>query len=57
MAESKENNWNFYLYKSQRAISGSVRRLLLEEIPLMAALLSDHAGSGAVFFQDFYKKD
>ena len=37
MAESKENNWGFYLYKSQRAISGSVRRLLLEEIPLMAA--------------------
>ena len=36
MAESEENNWNFYLYKSQRAISGSVRRLLLEEIPLMA---------------------
>ena len=34
MAESKENNWGFYLYKSQRAISGSVRRLLLEEIPL-----------------------
>ena len=57
MAESEENNWNFYLYKSQRAISGSVRRLLLEEIPLMAALLSDHSGSGAGFFQNFYKKD
>lgn len=36
-AESEENSWTFYLYKSQKAISGSVRRLLLEEIPLIAA--------------------
>lgn len=36
MAESEENDWDFYLYKSQRAISGSVQRLMLEEIPLMA---------------------
>ena len=35
--ESEENNWVFYLYKSQDAISGSVRRLLLEEIPLIVA--------------------
>lgn len=36
-AESKENGWVFYFYKSQDAISGSVRRLLLEEIPLIIA--------------------
>ena len=35
--ESEENDWVFYLYKSQDAISGSVRRLLLEEIPLIIA--------------------
>ena len=35
--KSEENDWTFYLYKSQNAISGSVRRLLLEEIPLIAA--------------------
>lgn len=35
--KSEENDWVFYLYKSQDAISGSVRRLLLEEIPLIAA--------------------
>ena len=33
----EENDWVFYLYKSQDAISGSIRRLLLEEIPLIAA--------------------
>ena len=35
--ESEENDWVFYFYKSQNAISGSVRRLLLEEIPLIIA--------------------
>lgn len=35
--ESEENDWVFYFYKSQDAISGSVRRLLLEEIPLIIA--------------------
>ncbi|MBU5479739.1 sensor histidine kinase [Blautia sp. MSJ-19] len=35
--ESEENDWVFYFYKSQEAISGSVRRLLLEEIPLILA--------------------
>lgn len=35
--ESEENEWVFYFYKSQDAISGSVRRILLEEIPLIIA--------------------
>ena len=35
--ESEENDWVFYFYKSQDAISGSVRRLFLEEIPLIIA--------------------
>ena len=35
--ESEENDWVFYFYKSQDAISGSVRRILLEEIPLIIA--------------------
>ena len=35
--KSEENDWVFYFYKSQDAISGSVRRLLLEEIPLIIA--------------------
>ena len=35
--ESEENDWVFYFYKSQDEISGSVRRILLEEIPLIIA--------------------
>ena len=35
--ESEENDWVFYFYKSQDAISGSVRRILLEEISLIIA--------------------
>lgn len=35
--ESEENDWVFYFYKSQDAILGSVRRILLEEIPLIIA--------------------
>ena len=35
--ESEENDWVFYFYKSQDAISGSVRRILLEEILLIIA--------------------
>lgn len=56
MAESKENNWGFYLYKSQRAISGSVRRLLLEEIPLMAACCLITLVLGLSFSRIFTRK-
>ena len=56
MAESKENNWFFYLYKSQRAISGSVRRLLLEEIPLMAACCLITLALGLSFSRIFTRK-
>ena len=56
MAESKENNWVFYLYKSQRAISGSVRRLLLEEIPLMAACCLITLVLGLSFSRIFTRK-
>ena len=56
MAESKENNWNFYLYKSQRAISGSVRRLLLEEIPLMAVCCLITLAMGLSFSRIFTRK-
>lgn len=56
MAESKENNWGFYLYKSQRAISGSVRRLLLEEIPLMAACCLITLVLGLSFSRIFIRK-
>lgn len=56
MAESKENNWGFYLYKSQRAISGSVRRLLLEEIPLMAACCLITLVLGLSFSRNFTRK-
>ena len=56
MAESKENNWGFYLYKSQRAISGSVRRLLLEEIPLMAACCLITLVLGPSFSRIFTRK-
>ncbi len=34
-SRSKESEWDFYLYRSREAISGSVSRLLLEEIPLI----------------------
>ena len=56
VAESKENNWNFYLYKSQRAISGSVRRLLLEEIPLMAVCCLITLALGLSFSRIFTRK-
>ena len=56
MAESKENNWVFYLYKSQRAISGSVRRLLLAEIPLMAACCLITLVLGLSFSRIFTRK-
>ena len=56
MAESKENNWGFYLYKSQRAISGSVRRLLLEEIPLMAVCCLITLVLGLSFSRIFTRK-
>ena len=56
MAESKENNWGFYLYKSQRAVSGSVRRLLLEEIPLMAACCLITLVLGLSFSRIFTRK-
>ena len=56
MAESKEKNWGFYLYKSQRAISGSVRRLLLEEIPLMAACCLITLVLGLSFSRIFTRK-
>lgn len=56
MAESKENNWGFYLYKSQPAISGSVRRLLLEEIPLMAACCLITLVLGLSFSRIFTRK-
>ena len=56
MAESEENNWGFYLYKSQRAISGSVRRLLLEEIPLMAACCLITLVLGLSFSRIFTRK-
>lgn len=56
MAESEENNWNFYLYKSQRAISGSVRRLLLEEIPLMALCCLITLALGLAFSRIFTRK-
>lgn len=31
----EDTGWSFYLYKSRRSISGSVFRILLEEIPLI----------------------
>lgn len=34
-SRSKESEWNFYLYRSKEAISGSVSQLLIEEIPLI----------------------
>ena len=56
MAESEENNWNFYLYKSQRTISGSVRRLLLEEMLLMAVCCLITLALGLSFSRIFTRK-
>ena len=56
MAESEENNWSFYLYKSQRAISGSVQRLMLEEIPLMALCCVIILALGLAFSRIFTRK-
>ena len=55
-AKSEENNWTFYLYKSQNAISGSVRRLLLEEIPLMAGCCMIILFLGLAFSRLFTRK-
>ena len=56
MAESEENNWNFYLYKSQRTISGSVRSLLLEEMLLMAVCCLITLALGLSFSRIFTRK-
>ena len=56
MAESEENDWDFYLYKSQRAISGSVQRLMLEEIPLMALCCVIILALGLAFSRIFTRK-
>ena len=55
-AKSEENNWTFCLYKSQKAISGSVRRLLLEEIPLMAGCCLIILFLGLAFSRLFTRK-
>lgn len=55
-AKSEENAWTFYLYKSQDAISGSVRRLLLEEIPLMAGCCMIILFLGLAFSRLFTRK-
>lgn len=36
---SRENNWNYYLYKPQEVIAGSVSKVLISEIPLIAGCL------------------
>lgn len=36
-SESEENEWVFYMYKSNDVISGSIRKLFMEELSLIAA--------------------
>lgn len=54
--ESEENNWSFYYFKSKNAISGSVRRILIEEIPLIAGCLLIILFLGLSFSRVFTRK-
>ena len=54
--KSDENDWIFYYYKSQNAISGSVRRILIEEIPLIAGCLVIIVVLGLLFSRVFTRK-
>ena len=54
--KSDENDWIFYYYKSQNAISGSVRRILIEEIPLIAGCLFIIVVLGMLFSRVFTRK-
>ena len=54
--KSGENDWIFYYYKSQNAISGSVRRILIEEIPLIAGCLFIIVVLGLLFSRVFTRK-
>ena len=54
--KSDENDWIFYYYKSQNAISGSVRRILIEEIPLIAGCLFIIVVLGLLFSRVFTRK-
>ena len=53
---SEENQWKFYLYKSESAISGSVKRLFLEEIPLIILCAAVILLIGTVFSRLFTRK-
>nr|WP_296156066.1 histidine kinase [uncultured Blautia sp.] len=53
---SEQNYWNFYMYKSQSAISRSVRRLFLEEIPLIILCAGIILFIGTVFSRLFTRK-
>ena len=53
---SEQNYWNFYMYKSQSAISRSVRRLFLEEIPLIILCAGIILLIGTVFSRLFTRK-
>ena len=53
---SEQNHWNFYMFKSQSAVSKSVRRLFMEEIPLIAVCAVIIVLIGTVFSRLFTRK-
>lgn len=55
-SESGENGWCFYLFRSNAAISGAVKRLFLEEIPLIFLCAVIIFALGTVFSRLFTKK-
>lgn len=52
----KEKQWDFYLYKSKSVMAGSVRRLFLEEIPLIVLCVGVILFIGTVFSRLFTRK-
>lgn len=55
-SSGEETGWTFYLFKSKAAISGSVLRLLLEEIPLIVLCVLIIFFLGLIFSRLFTRK-
>lgn len=53
---SGENGWRFYLFRSREIVSGAVKRLLLEEIPLILLCAVIIFALGTVFSRLFTRK-
>ncbi len=55
-SESKENGWNYYLYKSHARISEAVFRVLLSEVPLIVCCVAGTVFLGIYFSRLFTRK-